>query len=330
MMKKLNIAVIGWFNFLNAGDDRVGEVIIQLFDKHNVSLIKNYNRELLKTFDLIVFTAGTWHPRSEISRNFKRWHKFIKVPYMALGLGVEFTDDLLTKNNYNYFVENSLLTYVRDLDSKKALGNQEKVLVGPDITWMFPFSPIENYKPNKSIFLNLRPYSKLKDEIDKIAQYSNTKLEINNFYSLSPEDTSLGRKYNYEHIQEFHNKRILNDCSLMIGMRFHSSVFCQQFNIPHYNLVYHQKVGSLFKNEKSHINKMSNYLSFNQFKRELNLISVEDLLIEYKLLQTNRKEIVKKANYLKNIILMRLSDVKKNNYSMSLSFKLKNKIISYF
>ena len=35
--KKLNIAVIGWFNYLNAGDEWLGEVLIKLFNPQCIS-----------------------------------------------------------------------------------------------------------------------------------------------------------------------------------------------------------------------------------------------------------------------------------------------------
>lgn len=88
-MEKLNIAVIGWFNYLNAGDDRIGEVLIKTLHPHNVKLLSSYNKLLLNEFDLLVFTAGFWYPKHEISGNFKKWYKNVNIPYMAIGLGVE-------------------------------------------------------------------------------------------------------------------------------------------------------------------------------------------------------------------------------------------------
>jgi hypothetical protein len=82
----------------------------------------------LKCFDLLIFTAGTWHPRNEISRDFQKWYSKIKITYIALGVGVEYSLDEKAKNICDYFVSNLFFTNVRNADSKKALGNQEKIV----------------------------------------------------------------------------------------------------------------------------------------------------------------------------------------------------------
>lgn len=52
-----------------------------------------------------------------------------KITYIALGVGVEYSLDEKAKNICDYFVSNLLFTNVRDADSKKALGNQEKIVI---------------------------------------------------------------------------------------------------------------------------------------------------------------------------------------------------------
>jgi|GEM_PF-5035213 hypothetical protein len=328
--KKLNIAVIGWFNYLNAGDDRVGEVLIKLFNNHNVSLIKNYNRELLKCFDLLIFTAGTWHPRNEISRDFQKWYSKIKIPYMALGLGVEYSVDEKVKKNYDYFVSNSLFTYVRDTDSAKALGNQATIIIGPDITWLYPFKEIKSYSPTNKIYANLRPYGKLKSEIDDLAVFLRHNMNIDMFYSLSPEDSKLAKKYNFTKIRNFDQRRIPEYCSLVVGMRFHSSIFCQQSTIPHYNLVYHQKVGSLENQQESILNTSPKLFNLKDFKDALHLFEPDNLVKEHEILKNSRILNTRNANQIKEQILSALESVEKNNYSSSMNFKIKQKLLTYF
>lgn len=326
--KQLNIAVVGWFHHFNAGDDRIGEVLIKTLAPHNVVLISNYNVHLLNSFDLLIFTAGFWHPRHSISRNFKAWYKNIKVPYMAVGLGVEKTDDLQCQKSYNYFVENAVFLMVRDIESCEALGGSDKIIIGPDITWFDPLPICKDFNTEGDVLLNLRPYNKSKSIIQNFTKLNF--LENPKFYSLSKEDKALGLRLGFkeENIIEFFNFRTLHNVKLIYGMRFHSSVFSQQQAIPHYNIVYHQKVSSLVSDVKSFINKSNEFATINSINDFTKVVDEELLKIERKQLLENREQIILGAKSVKNIFLKKLEKIPKNNYKSSLKYKMINKIIS--
>lgn len=328
MQVRLNIAVIGWFHHLNAGDDRIGEILIKTLAPHNVILLSNYNVHLLNCFDLLIFTAGFWHPRHSISRDFKKWYKGVKVPYMAIGLGVEKTEDLQCLESYTYFVKNASLILVRDKESAEALGNDKKINVSPDISWFDPLPVCQEFSLNGDVLINLRPYKKIKSITHDLKNLNI--LDKVKFYSLSNEDKNLGLKLGFKenYIIEFFNHRSLNNVKLIYGMRFHSSVFSQQQAIPHFNLVYHQKVSSLVDEVESFINKSKKFATGSSIRNFNANLDNRLLMLEREQLLENRKKLILRAESAKDIVLKRINEIPKNNYKSRLRYKIINKLLN--
>ena len=248
---------------------------------------------------------------------------------MAVGLGVEKTKDKTCLANYNYFVENADFVLVRDQESCEALGGSSKINIGPDITWFDPFPIDEDYNSNKSLYFNLRPQKNAQDVLnhfDKIEGIYNSK-----FYSLSPEDYEVAIEVGFkkDQISEFDKTRTFINAKLIYGMRFHSSIFAQQQAIPHFNLVYHEKVSSLSTNFRSYINNSKEFASVSSINNFQKSLTNELLLKERNILLENRKQIVRNANHYKSLFLEKLLDVPKNDFITSYKYRISNKLLKW-
>lgn len=325
---KLNIAVVGWFGYLNGGDDRIGEVLIKLFYPHNVSLLsgKTVTPYIINQFDLCVFVAGTWHPRSHIANNFKNWSRVIKTPFAAIGLGVEETTDKSTIESYKYFVDKCEFVYVRDIQSAEALGGSFKIIVGEDVTWLNPFEVQKEFCLKDKILVNLRPYKEMNDKNEYVTRllvdkYKNQLV----FSSFSPQDTILGEKLGYDKIIEFDKVRLNTQTSLVVGMRFHSAIFASQKCVPHYNLPYHSKVNRLSTNGQSLINK--HHLGFCQdFENFILNLNDELILNERELLVKERERKVQKMTEIKGELINFINVLKPKTEYENLVVKISKKL----
>ena len=57
----MNVAVFGWYHRKNAGDDRIQEALVQLFDGHTLAFFpagKRVPLAVLRTYDLLVVGGG--------------------------------------------------------------------------------------------------------------------------------------------------------------------------------------------------------------------------------------------------------------------------------
>lgn len=329
-IEKLNIGAIGWFSNLNAGDDRIGEVLIKLFYPHKVILIDQnlVNPYVINQLDLCVFTAGVWHPRYHIAKNFSKWSKYIKVPIIAIGLGVEFGSEKI-QHSYNNFINTANLVIVRDKESRKALGNSEKIVVAPDITWSFPFPIINNPLLDTGVvYVNFRPQKKYDIETLKAMKaIINKKFKSSTFYSFSPEDCNIAHGCNYKEIVHFDQRPCLSNVKLIIGMRFHSAVFAGQMCIPHLNIPYHSKVERLTRENPTLIN-FSEINNLEQFEESIERIDFTILQKEKEILLERREEMVTLATKSKSHIHDFLSTIKKQTRRTSLRYRIYNKLIS--
>lgn len=271
------IGNIGWSGNANWGDERMAYCIKRQFNKDKIVFFNGWldaieHIEKLNTCDYILIGGG-----GLIFRGFNTYLTFlksIKRPFGCVGVSIE--ADQLNKDmvlGLDYLKYRSDFIYVRDKKSKNLLGNHYKTILGPDISFLYPYSP--SSKVSRTITgLNLRNWpwwdSELFGEIDVMFQKFDRKFPwLKNVYPLKKWDSvnfvNILKKdvkhispvpfyfgsydtTDYSYLKRFfpkvpktYSKQLLEQCHMFIGMRLHSIIFATQLGIPFISLSYEPK-----------------------------------------------------------------------------------------
>src|SRR6185369_2005936 len=157
----MKLAVIGFYGHGNPGDDRILYCLRQLFQKHEVIPINGFagmrsQRELVNSCDYVFFGGGGVVQRgtgihAPIFRD-------LRPPFACLGISVEAVhgDNAALLSVLH---EKSNFILVRDERSAKAFGPSNKVVVGPDLTFLYPYAPSDLKNGDSNVCgLNLLPW----------------------------------------------------------------------------------------------------------------------------------------------------------------------------
>ncbi len=271
----MKIGIIGWYGHENAGDERL-LLTLRRFYKGNEFLIASglddASRKIddINCCDYVLLGGG-----GLILRGFGRYAEFIeklRPKFGCVGISVEavhrdneaFIDAIKTKADF---------IYVRDVNSQTLLECHPKVVVGPDLSYLYPFKLVEP-KREECCGLNLRHWHYAKAEyggrlyrslvsLDK--RFSNfkriypfTKWEPgrlvtnlrNRFDTVFPLPlyTEGYRKNDIKELQHFFRNvplsfspHLFNEIRYLVGMRLHSLIFASQMGIPFLSLSYQPK-----------------------------------------------------------------------------------------
>lgn len=234
----MRLAAIGWFGHCNAGDDRIAEVLMRRLQGFHVSLLPSLPPppEVANWFDGILLTGGIWHPRNRVAVDFHQWSKGVRVPILALGLGVESMPRELRKGSAA-LVRRCEMVWVRDRESRRLLGDAPNVIVGPDVTWAEPF--VEGYEWRVTAF-NLRPWPRVSwnpGDWVKAASAIDRDLAA---WPLAPEDAELLRGH-LDDVPDAFDEGVLRQAGRVISMRLHGLIFAAQQALPAIGIGYDPK-----------------------------------------------------------------------------------------
>lgn len=272
----MRIANIGWAGNKNWGDDRIAYCLRRYFRHDELVFFNGWidaitNIEKLNSCDYLLMGGG-----GLIFRGFNRYISFIKsikIPSGCVGISIEVNklhSDM--KDGLDLLVKRSDFIYVRDSKSKSLLNNHYKVIVGPDICFLYPYTPLKIL--GKNIAINLRnwpwwdqelfsdedeffkkidkkiPYLKYVYPFKKWDPYSLVYELIKKHKNISPIPFYFG---SYDVSDEIYLKtffssvpnrssiHLFNDNGLLIGMRLHSIIFATQLGMPFISLSYEPK-----------------------------------------------------------------------------------------
>jgi polysaccharide pyruvyl transferase WcaK-like protein len=247
----MNVLALGWFGKGNAGDDRLGEVLAKLLPDVNLCFmpIGSFAFSLANRFDAIIMVAGIFHERSPIITEIDKWINEVKVPIYMLGIGSEYLPNT-SKDKIAQLIERAQFVYVRDSESKTILGNNEKIIVGPDLTFFDPFEIVNyNISSNNQIkwLINLRE-TKFKninwDEISSRISRVNSKPVA---WILEGSEKHIYDNLGLCQRIDFQKKREISGFHYISAMRLHGLIFSIQMGIPFSAISYHHKVDMLMK-----------------------------------------------------------------------------------
>jgi len=160
----LKIAVIGWYNHQNIGDERMLQCLKWFFNKHTIhpfdTIHAEKNIDKINSCDYVLLGGG-----GLLLRGFnKRYGLIDKItrPLGCIGIGVETVHACASEHDMkkavNLLLEKSNFILVRDKESKELLGNPSKAIVGPDLTFLFSYDLVDPIG-QRIVGLNLRDWS---------------------------------------------------------------------------------------------------------------------------------------------------------------------------
>lgn len=241
----MKIAIFGYYNALNAGDDRIQYCITRLLKGHQIVFLPHYvlpPRAYLQSFDwILIGGGGLVFERVGIWANTAQWIKHCNAKIGVFGLGVNrVSQDLLA--DVLALVEHSEFFYVRDALSKSLL-NHPKVEIYPDLTWCFPLNREEKWDSGQGVALNLLPCHWQDLDIEAwLKKLSGWPIEPFPFHFGPNRDFDLLEKYFGDRTpQEFTLSPLLK-CQLLVACRFHAIVFAMQLRKPFIAINYDDKV----------------------------------------------------------------------------------------
>jgi polysaccharide pyruvyl transferase WcaK-like protein len=314
----MKICIIGWYGFKNAGDDRILYCIKRFFNGHDffiISGLHNVERKIdeINKCDYVFLGGG-----GLILRNLNIYADSIakiKKGFSCIGISVEecHRDNLKL---INAIKRKSDFIYVRDWRSKELLGNCSKVIVGPDLTFLYPFKPIKSIDSDVC-GVNLRPWHyantkyrgkfyRLLYHIDKIfpkfqkiyplkkwqpaevisviEKRFETILPIPLFsHNQTKNDIVILSKF-FDKVPKKFSTNLYEPLKYMVGMRLHSIIFACQMGIPFISLSYQPKNFEFCRAIK--LNCSVNLLQLDQLNEKINEIkddyqAIHSHLLEY-------------------------------------------------
>lgn len=271
----MRIGLIGWYGHENAGDERLLFSLKRFFDGNDFLVTSGFDDAVHKIDDLNRCDYMLIGGGGLILRGFGRHSRLIEslTPHFGcVGISVEAAHE-----DNRAFIEaikaKADFIYVRDANSQALLQNHPKVVVGPDLSYLYPFEPIEPTE-KETCGLNLRNWHYANTEYGgRLYQwlvYLDKKIpHFQRFYPFQkwqPEkliirlqkkiDTILPlplytegkRKDDVKELQRYlgnvptsFSPDLFKQTRYLIGMRLHSLIFASQVGIPFLSLSYQPK-----------------------------------------------------------------------------------------
>ncbi|MGL5940596.1 MAG: polysaccharide pyruvyl transferase family protein [Waterburya sp.] len=303
----MQIAIFGYYNFFNAGDDRIQHCLKKIFAGHILVFFPHFlpppSLDYLNTFDwIIIGGGGLVRERVGIWVNMSDWLRLLRANIGVVGLGVnsltpELSLELLSLLDYAKFF------YVRDNKSKELLNNDPRIEVHPDVTWCFPFINHTD-SHNDTVAINLTPgFDREYDTDQWIKHCSNLNLVPFPLYFTKHRDYWLLKQYFNDSIPEEFDLQPLINSKMLIACRYHAIVFAMQLDKPFIAINYDDKVKRLLTesnfnhlclelDESYLLSEKINYINshYQEIKQKINNYTLEQQkLAQIMLIKLNKQ-----------------------------------------
>lgn len=240
------IALLGYFNVRNAGDDRLREVWARLFEGSRISAI-NYvgiSRRTLAAYDFVAIGGGSIiNNDNSIFNDHKSFRpRFGKARMGVAGVGVTGNFDLSNSPNIRSFADYCEFFLVRDQFSFASLGGAN-IEIAPDLSWIYPI-PSETVDVDKELAVSLAPAPWFPEfrpsEWQRVlAKYDTIPWP---FYFAKQTDTELLRDVLASDTQSEFSRLPLYRSRIVVAARYHAVQFALQLRRPFVAVAYATKV----------------------------------------------------------------------------------------
>lgn len=234
----MNIAVFGYYNHLNAGDDRLQYCLTRLLKGHTVVFLPHYTlppNAYLNTFDwILIGGGGLIFERVGIWQNVKGWSSACRANIGVIGIGVNRIGHEL-EEELAALIDRCHFFYVRDQESKQLLdhlfGHHSKVEVLPDLSWCYPLSTSVS-KEATGIALNLLPCTWKPYEpeawVEALEALPTRPVRPFPFHFGDDRDADLLKSFFPDYTPEEFTLEPLLRSKILLACRFHAIIFAMQ------------------------------------------------------------------------------------------------------
>lgn len=273
----MRIALVGFYGHRNAGDDRIQYCVERFFAGHEVMPVNGFagmkqRWQEINSSDLVLFGGGGLVQRG--TGIHASLFEALRPPLACLGISVEAKH----KDNerlIQVLLEKASFVLVRDAGSAVAFGSNPKVIVGPDLTFLYPFDVAPEQEGNRqSCAVNLLPwhfwtfeYKGLSHRVlRQITQRFPLTEKLYPFPKWEPDraievvrrafkrlvplpcycepvkgsDRHILLKY-FDDVPDRFDPHIMMSCGNVVAMRLHAAIFACQMGIPFMSLAYQPK-----------------------------------------------------------------------------------------
>jgi polysaccharide pyruvyl transferase WcaK-like protein len=266
----MRLGFIGYYNHSNYGDDRILYCTLRHFTDHNKYIVEGWRypeKELeeINKCDYVLIGGNTFSLKDI---NFEtEMLKKIKPPFSFIGMTLQ-TENKKMNAYFDVLKEKADLILVRDNESKSILNNHYKVVVGPDLSFLYPLEIIpestedicgvnlRDWGNPEGIFGKLHYdslrtiYSSLKLDSEKIVKiikenFENTSPIPFNFDKIANNDIDILSNF-FDNVPLIFDIDLYKNIRYLIGMRYHSIAFAIQCGIPFIHLYYQPKTASIY------------------------------------------------------------------------------------
>lgn len=249
----MNIVIFGYYNALNAGDDRIQYCLtraLRSFDghSHTIVFLPHFMKpevKFLRSFDwAVIGGGGLVFEKVGIWKDLKNWIDKSHLKIGVVGLGITRLPDGLDKE-LNSLLEKAQFFHVRDSTSKSLLNDDVRVTLSPDLTWMFPYSTDEKPHP-ETIALNLAPCPWKQFNATKWVE-ALEKEDVRPFplFFAEERDEGLLRSFYGELVPHEWDVTPLIESEILVASRFHAIIFAMQLRRPFIAINYDEKIERL-------------------------------------------------------------------------------------
>jgi len=271
----MKLGIIGWYGHDNYGDERILYCLKRYFSNDELFVTGDWEDarcklEELNNCDFVLIGGGGLILRNicyhtDIICNLKR-------PFGLIGVSVE-----AKHKSMNCFLkiikDKADFIMVRDKQSKTCLDDHNKVIIGPDLTFLYPFDIVDEVK-NDICGFNLRDWYYWKGVL--YGSFHNLMLRIDKrfpwvrkyywlrkwdpnkivrivkksfemilpmpfyFESTAKHDAYVLSRY-FQDVPSVFDASIYHKIRYLIGMRYHSIIFAVQSGIPFISMSYQPK-----------------------------------------------------------------------------------------
>ena len=254
----MNIAIFGFYNSLNAGDDRIQYCLTRALRQNNTLVFLPHfqapNPVYLRGFDwiliggggLVLERVGIWDGMKRWIGQSRRKLRGPKVKIGVLGVGVKKLSDGLD-DELRDLIEDAEFFHVRDTASKTKLGDDPRVEVSADLTWMFPYRT-EVTPQAGTIALNLAPCPWRGFEAKLwVEALDGEQINPLPLYFTDDRDYGLMREFYGEAVPDEWTVEPLIQSEILVASRYHAITFAMQLRRPFVAIRYDTKVESLLE-----------------------------------------------------------------------------------